>query len=390
MILAVAASALIGLTATVPADTLGESESSVTFVGICAASDSAERPLPLYGSSARGPQAGRPTGQNVGIWAEVPTDWLGRRVWVQAVDHRGNVGERSNVCVLIAGPTVYALGVPGDTTQAIPFRADPDSMLDTFGGDGSLSASWATSGGCSRTAGHATIAPDGWARWAARDFGPLQQTWVTIRSLDGQRQQGLLLKVQPDESRLEVDVEPGRLYVNGKAGGTWRDYGSLPVSFTAGDVLAARADGSGRVWAWKNGALIGQWNVSAWPYAAAGGQVGIHGWAADGGQVWLDDFGAGTWAPAPLDPLATRDTMVVSALGRDRDGLEVRWTVASPDPSVRVAGFSYRWPDTPNAASWPGAPAAMHLEHATERVRDDLIRSYGYYCVRGARQRMEP
>jgi RHS repeat-associated protein len=65
----------------------------------------------------------------------------------------------------------------------------------------------------------------------------------------------------------------------------------ISVSFANGDILGARAYADGTVEVYKNGNLIGTRDVSAWPYYASGGYVGL--WTIGGNATYYDDFGGG-------------------------------------------------------------------------------------------------
>jgi hypothetical protein len=65
----------------------------------------------------------------------------------------------------------------------------------------------------------------------------------------------------------------------------------IPVTFAAGDVFGARAKADGTVEVYKNGTLVGSRDVTAWPYYANGGKIGL--WMIFAGGTVLDDFGGG-------------------------------------------------------------------------------------------------
>jgi hypothetical protein len=65
----------------------------------------------------------------------------------------------------------------------------------------------------------------------------------------------------------------------------------IPVSFAAGDQFGARAKSDGTVEVYKNGSLVGSRDISAWPYNANGGKIGL--WMIGIGEMNVDDFGGG-------------------------------------------------------------------------------------------------
>jgi len=65
----------------------------------------------------------------------------------------------------------------------------------------------------------------------------------------------------------------------------------ISVTFAVGDVFGARAKADGTVEVYKNGALVGSRSITAWPYYANGGKIGL--WMYNAGGTIIDDFGGG-------------------------------------------------------------------------------------------------
>jgi hypothetical protein len=72
----------------------------------------------------------------------------------------------------------------------------------------------------------------------------------------------------------------------------WVTHGrALRASLRPGDVLGAQATADGIVKVYRNGALIGTWNIATWPNNAGGGHIGVTGGTAN---MAIDDLGGGT------------------------------------------------------------------------------------------------
>jgi len=65
----------------------------------------------------------------------------------------------------------------------------------------------------------------------------------------------------------------------------------IPVSFANGDVFSARATADGKVMVYRNGVLLATRDVTAWPYYANSGYIGL--WTIGASNTLLDDFGGG-------------------------------------------------------------------------------------------------
>jgi hypothetical protein len=115
----------------------------------------------------------------------------------------------------------------------------------------------------------------------------------------------LILKSQTRDSQdpglIEVAYNPyngtdGQVEIwtyTSSQGWVWR--GNIVAAFAHGDQFAARATAAGQVQVFKNGVLLGSKAVTAWPYYASGGYIGL--WMAGDGSAsdtLIDDFGGGT------------------------------------------------------------------------------------------------
>src|SRR6185503_17303182 len=132
--------------------------------------------------------------------------------------------------------------------------------------------------------------------WSPTVFGATQEAYVTLGGVSGVAERDLMLKVQGlswSAGHIEVRYSPGSITVSTYAptqGWVTRG-GPYAVTLVAGDRLGARADAAGQVQVYRNGTLIGTASVSAWPFAASGGRLGL---TMAGGLVSaVDDFGGG-------------------------------------------------------------------------------------------------
>jgi hypothetical protein len=131
----------------------------------------------------------------------------------------------------------------------------------------------------------------------------------------------------------------------------------------AGDRLGARARSDGNVEVFRNGVRVGIISVSGWPYASAGGRIGMR--LVNARNTRLDDFGGGNMAvelaPAAMNRVAP-DPADDSAIGSVGDGGEVRpgfpsnptalqeiqLSAVSPNPSTGDVNFSLTLPRAAN------------------------------------------
>jgi hypothetical protein len=135
-------------------------------------------------------------------------------------------------------------------------------------------------------------------------FGATQEAFVTLTTVDTRnRQQGVLLKVRnaslPTAGAISVTYDGIKkaVVVSTVRGArlSWTAYAGIPVIFTAGDVLAARALDNGQVQVYRNGTLIGTVALTTADqafFSGSGGRIGI--WTAVATKTVMDNFGGGT------------------------------------------------------------------------------------------------
>lgn len=147
--------------------------------------------------------------------------------------------------------------------------------------------------------------------WASNLFGANQEAFVTFSTIDvNASEMNLVLKAQS-----QSQWESGAIVIwYSHAGGWvsvwtyapttgWSQWGTnMPLTLVNGDQLGARATANGQVQIYRNGTLVGSRVITGWPYAAAGGYIGL--WAVNGSNAILDDFGGGNVSTAAT-PTAT-------------------------------------------------------------------------------------
>jgi glucose/arabinose dehydrogenase len=180
--------------------------------------------------------------------------------------------------------------------------------------------------------------------------GTTQEAYVTLKAITpGALEHNLMLKVQGpawSDGHIEVawQAYTGQVvvYTYTPVVGWEQRGGPFPVAFQPGDQFGARAYPNGGVEIYRNGTLVATASVAGWPFAAAGGRIGMSWWIAT--QSVADDFGGGdavlpTNTPphaAILSPVDSTfydlvDTIVLKGHGSDAedppDSLHYRWDV---------------------------------------------------------------
>lgn len=125
----------------------------------------------------------------------------------------------------------------------------------------------------------------------------VQHAFVTLSHIDTATQYtSLVLKAQDTGTcnRLTVAYSPANKAVQiwTCAGGNWKLHKEWPRQLMDGDTIAADADENGLVTVRVSGTLLGSQSVSGWPFASAGGRIGLTVWKSTGSSRF-DDFGGG-------------------------------------------------------------------------------------------------
>ena len=178
-------------------------------------------------------------------------------------------------------------------------------ILDTFDrADGEPGGSWKfTHPGAYTIYGERLVTigtnPDA-AIWD-QGFGPRQEVYVTLESMNGDEEEiELLLRNQGDPSECEsVVVSFNRfqampeIHVAYCTAGQWSMVGEpVPYTLVEGDTIWARGFEDGRIEVFVNGQLKGTWDASAAPMGTLGGRIGVFTFGIPE-EVRFEDFGGG-------------------------------------------------------------------------------------------------
>ncbi len=187
------------------------------------------------------------------------------------------------------------------------FATPATGILDDFNRlDGDPGSSWALTGAGKYVISSERLVtigtnPDA-AIWA-QTFGPRQEVYVTIDSMDGNETEiELLLRNQGAPSECESVVVSFDLFDGSPAvhvayctGGQWFLVGEkIPYVLVEGDTIWARGYEDGRIEAYVNGKLLGTWDASAAPMGTSGGRIGVFTYGIPD-EVRFDDFGGGAF-----------------------------------------------------------------------------------------------
>jgi hypothetical protein len=223
------------------------------------------------------------------------------------------------------GPTATATAtsnIPPSPTPTPTFTPTPNpsgfpstGILDNFNrANGAIGASWAGStSGYAIASNQLDVVSGEDIYWNSGTFGANQEAFVRVTTVDQFGQEiDLILKSQSNNSYsngvIEVLYDPSSkvvqvwTYTNSQ---NWVQRGAnISVTLVNGDQLGARATSDGNVSVYRNGTLLGTRSVTAWPYYANGGYIGL--WMFNSNATVLDDFGGGAVSTAPTStPTAT-------------------------------------------------------------------------------------
>ncbi len=138
--------------------------------------------------------------------------------------------------------------------------------------------------------------------WKSSSFGADQEAYVTLTQIDATpgNEHRLILKSQNSKN-----VASGLISVVYDAASQtvqvwtyhptqgWVQHGaSISAAFVNGDQFGARARPDGTVEVYRNGMLLGTFNITSWPFYNSGGYVGM--WFVNAPNALLDNFGGGT------------------------------------------------------------------------------------------------
>ena len=193
--------------------------------------------------------------------------------------------------------------LPTPTATTPPASGFPATgLLDDFNrANGSIGSSWAgNKSGYAVANGRLDVSTDEDIYWSGTNFGATQEAFVTIYTVGSNGSEiGLILKSQSASSYspglIDVLYDPVnqrvQVWTYSSFGG-WLQHGSnIPVTFANNDQFGARVNANGTVEIFRNGSSIGTRDVSSWPYATAGGYIGLFNLNTP--NTVLDNFGGG-------------------------------------------------------------------------------------------------
>ena len=194
-------------------------------------------------------------------------------------------------------------------------------ILDAFNrDDGTIGTNWSIDRSEFKITGNQMgVISRGMIFWNPTSFGPNQEVYVTFVNVDtSATNMDLLLKSQNSDRKtsfLEVMYNPARKiitiesYTSGR--GSVQCGAEIPVTFSNGDQLGARATANGKIYVYKNGTSLGVCDVTAWPDYAKGGYVGLLAWGdSNASNAIFDDFGGGSIVGSATQiPVATAKSL---------------------------------------------------------------------------------
>ncbi|MCL4294078.1 MAG: PKD domain-containing protein [Anaerolineae bacterium] len=236
-------------------------------------------------------------------------------------------------------------------SPSIPSAFPSTNVLDNFNrSNGAIGSSWSgTTSGYSIVSNRMDVESAQAIFWNPTSFGTSQEVYITLTTVDsGAGEQDLLLKVQNisnwSDGLIEVlyDAVGQRVQVwTYTAAQDWVQRGAdIPVTFASGDQFGARATASGQVEVYRNGALLASRDVTAWPYYANGGYIGL--WFVDASNAVLDDFGGGTVSavPTPIfsaSPLTGTVPLTVTFTNSSTDASSYLWQFGDNTSSTAIS-----------------------------------------------------
>jgi YD repeat-containing protein len=222
-------------------------------------------------------------------------------------------------------PTSTATATPTNTSAVSPTPTSTSAsfpltgILDNFNrSNGAIGSNWGGStSGYSISSNQLDVSGGGEIYWKNNQFGASQEVYVKFVTLDTSgAEQDLLLKSQSNTGYTSGVVEVWYSHSGQKvqvwtytSSQGWVQRGAdISVTFANGDIFGARATAAGQVSVYKNGILQGTRDITAWPYYASGGYIGL--WFDQAGAALLDDFGGGTMPGSSLPGVHVKASLV--------------------------------------------------------------------------------
>jgi PKD repeat protein len=221
----------------------------------------------------------------------------------------GNTPTRTNTPTITPTftPSATATRTSTPTNTPIPGGFPASPQLDNFNrANGAIGSSWSGfTAAFSIASNQLDVTATGWDTyiiWNGASFGATQEAYVTFAQLDPspQNEHALILKSQSSTSTsaglIYVMYDPlanaVQVWTYHPSQGWVQSGANIAATFAAGDRFGAKARADGSVEVYKNGTLLGTRSVTAWPFYASGGYVGL--WLVNAPAARLDDFGGGT------------------------------------------------------------------------------------------------
>jgi hypothetical protein len=196
-------------------------------------------------------------------------------------------------------PTAGPSFTPTATSASGTFPTN--GVLDNFNrAYGSLGSNWTgDTGGYSIDSNQLQADYGGAVYWNNASLGTNQEVYVTLSSINTSADEiDLLLKRQGTywgDGVLEIWYRPTlgviQLVTYTTSQGWVQRGADISVTFSPGDRFGARANADGTVEVYQNSTLLGTRDVTAWPYYASGGYIGM--WTINANGTVMDDFGGG-------------------------------------------------------------------------------------------------
>ena len=220
-------------------------------------------------------------------------------------------GANTYTVQVVVQPGSGATSTP--TNTPVPGSFPTTALLDNFNRT-TMGTGWSgSSGGYVLDSNQLVVSSGGDIYWNSTLFGTDQEIYVTLSSIvQTSSEIDLILKSQSNGSYLsgliEIWYSPSnhviQVYTFTSNQGWVQRGADIPVTFVAGDRFGARARSNGTVEVYRNSALLGTRDITAWPLYADTGYIGM--WFDTASSMRLDDFGGGTMGTAPINtPTAT-------------------------------------------------------------------------------------
>ena len=224
------------------------------------------------------------------------------------------------------GAQTHSITAPASATYTATFTPSTSSfpvspVLDSFNrANGAIGSNWSSNTSAfSILSNQLDIVSSGWFTdilWNVSSFGSDQEAYVTFVQLESAsgNEHSLILKSQSSSNTSSGVVyvmydhtnHVAQVWTFEPAQGWVQRGADIPVTFALGDQFGARARADGTVEVYRNGTLLGTRSITAWPFYASGGYIGL--WFVNSNAARADNFGGGNAVSGPTptaSPTAT-------------------------------------------------------------------------------------